>query len=363
MTRVALSMLAALGVAASGCAEPDDTVFTRPPVAPIEIAPGLFRATWNPAPDVVRGFTPDGTRIVYQSRDLPGFRRGWAVLSVGLADGAVREEASVYRTALPDTVGHLAIGSVARLLVTWRAVPEGDVTCVGCPPPPTAVTLALLRLPPADTVPLSALAPRVITLPNNASNGCQHRIRIGPAEQELRDRRVNPFGPVELADGTGGYYSDGEAIWRYDPANPTATPDSIGPGAFPALSPDGQRLAAAVPLGLDSTSGFCVFGLCPCEQETVTITTTGWQVVLYDLATAAGSPLAPGVEPTFDPLAARLAVRRGDGLYWVDLQTGDAALIPRTDNGYSPAVAPDGSVLAFTAESSGNPDVYFVRLR
>jgi hypothetical protein len=68
----------------------------KPP--PEEISPGLFRVTWNPAPDVVRGFTPDGARILYQSRDLTGFGPGWYVLSVGITAGDVREEASVYRS-------------------------------------------------------------------------------------------------------------------------------------------------------------------------------------------------------------------------------------------------------------------------
>jgi Tol biopolymer transport system component len=174
---------------------------------------------------------------------------------------------------------------------------------------------------------------------------------------------VNPFGPVERADGSAGFYSDGETVWRYDPADPVAPPDSLGPGAFPALSPDGMRLAAAVPLGLDSTSGQCQAALCPCRQETVTITTTGWEVRLYDLAGGSAVALGAGLEPAFDPLEARLVVRRTDGLYWVTLATGDATSIAGTAGGYAPAVSPDGTVLAFTADRFEGPDVFFVRIR
>jgi hypothetical protein len=347
----------------AGCAEPDDTVFARPSVAPVEIAPGLFRVTWNAAPDVVRGFSPDGARIVYQSRDLPGLGAGWYVLSVSLADGAVREEASVYRQALIDPLGQVVLRTSHRVLVTWHAVPDGAITCPTCPSPPSAIGIALLRLPLADGVPLSALPTRTITLPNHESALCRNRIRLGPAEREVQARRANPYGPVEAPGDSVGFYSDGEAVWRYDPADPTTPPDSLAPGTDPALSPDGALLAVAVPVGLDSTSSLCSIGLCPCVQETVTITAAGWETLLYDLAAGTVRSLGTGLEPAFDPLGSRVAVRRADALYWVDLASGTATRIPGTDGGYAPAVAPDGSLLAFSAETFGNPDVFFVRLR
>jgi hypothetical protein len=356
---LSILVLATLG----GCAEPDDVLFTRPTVPPLEIEPGLFRVTWNPGTDVVRGFTPDGGSILYATSDVPGFGAGSYVLRANLADGAVREEAAIYRRAVLYTVSHVAVAADRRLLVTWRSLGPGAVSCEECPPPPTAIDVIVRRLPPQDIVPLSAAPTRTITLPNHATNGCQHRVRIGPVEREVRARRVNPFGPVELADGSAGFLSDGETVWRYDPADTAAAPVALGPGAFPSLSPDGLRLAAAVPLGLDSTSGTCTFGLCPCVQETVTITTTGWEVVLYDLAANTSTSLAAGLEPTFDPLGDRVAVRRADALYWVDLQTGTADAIPGTEGAYAPVVAPDGSVLAFTAQRFDSPDVFFLRLR
>jgi hypothetical protein len=347
----------------TGCGEPNDTVFVRPAAAPEEIGPGLFRVTWNPAPDVVRGFTPDGARILYQSRDLPGLGAGWYVLSVGVADGAVREEASVYRRALGDPLGQLVITSTHRLLVTWRAVADGVANCPTCPPPPTAVDVAIRRLPLQDGGPLSGLPSRVFVLTNHTAAACSHRVRLDPVEQLVEARRVNPYGPAELADESVGFYSDGDAVWRYDPADPAAPPDSLGLGAFPALSPDGALLAATVPTGMDSTSAFCSVGLCPCVQETVTFTSTGWETLLYDLAAGTVRSLGPGSEPAFDPLAPRVALRRADALYWIELATGTATKIPGTEGGFAPAVAPDGSRLAFSAQTYGNSDVFFVRLR
>jgi hypothetical protein len=348
----------------AACAQPDDTLFTSPPLPPVEIGPGLFRVTWNPQPDVVRGFTPDG-RMVYRARDLPGVDSGWALVTMNLADGSTREEARIYRLALRDTIAQIVIGASARSLVNWRTLAEAGFDCRVCPSPNVPIVVAIRRLPPTDGAPLSALPTRVITMPNHlvATGGClDTRFRFRPAEQEAAQNRVNPYGPVERADGSAGFYSDGETVWRYDPADPAAPPDSVGPGVFPALSPDGLVLAAAVPLGLDSTSGVCTSGLCPCRLETVTISATGWSVVLHDLA-GGSATLADGLEPVFDPLAARLVVRRADGLYWVDLATGAATAIPRTERAYAPALAPDGSILAFTAERFGNPDVFYLRIR
>jgi hypothetical protein len=373
LVRTALGPWLALALLAA-CAAPDDTLFTKPPVPPVEIAPGLFRVTWSEAPDVVRGFTPDGRHIAYQTRDLPGLGAGWSVVTVDLTDGAVREEAAVYRQATVDTVAQIVIGPSGRLHVTWRAVPEGTVTCRGCPPPPPAIGIGIRRLPPTDGVALSAVPTHAFSLPNNErrdtlcasgdpSPDGLFSIRLRPAEREVLDRRVNPFGPVERADGAVGFYSDGETVWRYFPGDPAAAPDSVGPGAFPALSPDGLRLAVAVPQALDSVSGLCAVNLCPCYQETVTIFTTGWLVQVYDLTGGGVTAAGPGLEPWFDPLEDRLVVRRPDALYWVTPATGAAMVIPGTDGGYAPAVSPDGARLAFTAVRFGNPDVFYVRIR
>jgi hypothetical protein len=366
VARGATAGVLATGLVITACAEPDDTLFTPPPLPPAEIAPGLFRATWNPEPDVVRGFTADG-RIVYRARHLAGLDSGWALVTLGLADGDVREEARIYRLALRDTVGQLVFGPTSRLLVSWRTIVEAGFNCAGlCPAPSAPIGFAVRRLPLTDGAPLSALPTRVVTMPNHAvvTTGCMDtRFRLRPAEQEALERHANPYGPVEPADASAVYYSDGETLWRYDPADPAAAPDSLGPGAFPALSPDGRQLAAAVPLGLDSSSGVCFAGLCPCRLETVTISTTGWAVVLYDPSSGAATQLTDGLEPVFDPLAPRVVVRRPDALYWVDLVTGNASEIPQTEGAYAPAVAPDGSILAFTAERFGNPDVFYVRIR
>ena len=352
----------------AACERPDDVLFIPEAVPPREIASGLYRVTWHRDADVVRGFTLDGARIVYQSRNLPGFGPGSYVLSVGVVEGDVRGDFHVYQRALLDTIAHVAFVSMARVLVTWRTVSDdAAISCPNCPPPPPAFEIGFRRLPPDGIVPIANIPTRSVRLRNQFtvfSSGCPtHTVRIRPAEREILARLVNPFGPVETADGSTGFYSDGETLWRYEPWDASAPPDSIGPGAFPTLSSDGSLLAAAVATVVDSTEGVCFFGACPCRQETVEIDAAGWEIVLHDLNGGTVTSLGPGLEPAFDPLARRVAVRRPDALYWIELATGTAEIIAGTEGGYAPAVAPDGSKLAFSAETFGNSDVFYVRLR
>ncbi len=349
--------------ATSGCDAPDDVLFVPPVVEPLEIRPGVFRITYNRDVDVVRGFTPDGTRIVYRSRGLAGFGEGWRILSVPVDGGQVHEEAAIYRQALRSPVGHLLIQGDRRVLVVWRREAAGAETCKGCPGLPV-IGLSILRLNAADGAPLSAFPTRSLFLPNHASTSpCDHRVRLTPTEREVVDRGVDPYGPVIAPNTSVGVYSDGDVLWRFDLDDPTVPRDSIGTGAFPALSPDGTLLAAAIPLGADSVSDFCSFGLCPCIQETVTITASAWSVVVHDLTGGTVDTVASGMEPQFAPDGSRLLVRRIDALYWIDLSSGSEELIAGTSGAYAPRIAPDGSVLAFSTSLDGNPDVFFVRVQ
>ena len=357
-TRLAVVVLGA--VAPLACEPPDDVLFTRQAFEPQEIRPGLFRVTWNTGPDVVRGFTPDGRRIVYRSRGLAAFGSDWRVLSVPVDSGDIREEAGIYRAVLRNPVGHIGMERQRRYLVIWNAALEGVETCGGCPPAPPAVELTVIVLEPEDGRPLSSLPTRNLLLPNNASTlPCDHRIRIRPADHELIERSVNPFGPASVEDSPVAYLSDGETVWRFEVERPSAAPESIGPGAFPALSPDGLLLAVAVPTITDSVTDICSRGLC-CIQETVTITAPTWTIVLYDLAADSSWMLTSGSEPRFHPSGSRLLVSRFDGLHWIDLETGATESVPETGGAYAPAISPDGTMLAFSTSLHGNPDVFYV---
>lgn len=196
------------------------------------------------------------------------------------------------------------------------------------------------------------------------ANDFDLRVRFTPAIQELTSSGVNPFGPVIVPAASMIYYSNGETIWRLH-LSLNSPPDSVGLGVFPAASRDGRMLAAAVPIGVDSTSTFCTggSGLRPCQQETVMITSPGWESVVWNLESGAETLRVSGAEPQFDPAGDRLLVRRPDGLYWVSLDSGNEELIPGTSGAIAPSISPDGSSIAFSRFDPPGIDVYLLRLR
>lgn len=354
--------------ALTACGAPDDTLFDREPPPPVDVGQGVLRVTFNEGPDVVRGFTADG-ETVYLAREPNG---PWRLVRQHLTGGFRREEAGVYRAALRDSVAGYAASADARLLTVWRRADPDLVGCVGadpvaCPALPFVLGVTVFRLPLADGPALSAVPSRTVVIPNftdladsippGAPITRQHRLRDTPADAELAARRVDPYAPALGPDAV--YLSDGEDVWRFPPDLAQAA--RLGPGAFAAVSPDGALVAAAVPVGLDSTGSMCsvAVGIGLCVQETITIRASGWSVILYDLAADAVRLLGEGLEPRFHPDGTRLLVRRNDGLHWLDLATGNATAVPGTSGAYAAQVAPDGSLIAFSMDLFGQADVFF----
>jgi Tol biopolymer transport system component len=362
-----------LGLAA--CESPSDTIFDRPAFSPIEEQAGLFRVTSGSGPDVARGFLPDG-RLLFRAYDIPPFGRDWVLLSVPLTGGQVREEAGVYRPALLDEMGQLTVDGSTRALVLWKSpvpgihgCPDSSLTSAGSPGPaprtPTPVGFTIYALPPTDGTPVAAIPSRFVS--TNMVNGIgtlRQRVRVNPALRDVDRTGSNAFGPV-LLPGTGDViYSDGEQLWRAPLADSTVTPVLAGVGAYPALSPDGRTLAYARPTGLDSVvRTFSIpLGLAFCVEEHVEVSAARWEIFLQDLETGTETFLTEGLDPAFDPLAGRLAVR-GDALSWVDLTSGTLTPIPGTLGGYGPIPSPDGTLLVFSRlNDPTNSDVYFVRI-
>lgn len=353
-----------IGLVTVGCGVPDDELFTPPVAEPDELLPGLYRLTLNDGPDVVRGFEPTGERVVYRSRGLAGFGDDWRILSVPREGGQVTEVAGLYRAALRNPPGHAEVQPERRILTLWREPTDGVESCRDCPPAPDPIGLSIVRLDPTDGRALSALPTRTFFLPNflEGPGPCTHRIRLTPAEVEVRSRGTNPFGPTMLPTSAIGYYSDGDAVWRFDLERPEIPAESLGPGLFPAVSADGRFVAAAMPMVSDSTSDFCIVGLCPCIQETVQYAVPDWTVRVYDIEAGTARDLGSGLEPRFHPTEPKLLVRRAGGLYWVDLETGAADSVSNTSGAFAAAIAPDGSRLAFSTNLFGNADVFVLEL-
>lgn len=357
------------------CDAPSDIIVEPPQFTPVEVEPGVFRVTFGAGPAVARGFLPDG-RLLFRAFDLPPFGRDWVLVSVPPTGGHLREEVALYRTALVDDVGHLAADSTHRLLVLWKApipgldgCPDSSLTDQGTPGPaphtPSPIGFTVLALPEADGVPVDAIPSRSVSTGLVEGTGTrQQRVRVHPVARDVDRTAVNAFGPVLMSGGTEMVYSDGEQLWRTATSDTSAVPQSLGLGAYPALSPDGRILAYARPSGLDTTvlTYTIPLGFGVCVEEYAAIWESGWEVVTRDLDAGTEQVLAPGLDPAFDPLGGRIVVRTGQ-LQWVDLATGVASAIPGTTGGFGPSVSPDGELLAFSRMNGpSNSDVYFVRI-
>ena len=362
------------------CADSGDVLYAPEPVSPIEVQPGFFRVTIDPAPDYVRGFTPQGDTILFR-----GFRglilgtgdSAWQILGAPVAGGhGTREEAALYRAVFTRPIGTIVVRPADRLVTTWQR--GNDRTFdgpAGCEPfnYVRVWRMILWRLPPDDGAALSSIptwrvrTPTVDTLifdPNLPVSQIRYRMRFNLAEAEVVSG-ANPYGPAAATDGSTVVYSDGDNLWRVPLADPAAARDSLGPGFFPALSPDGSLLASVNPVGLDSSfAADTVFRLLfKCIQDNWTMTASGFTTTVVKSATGDTVRVVPGTEPVFDPAGTRLFVRRPEGIVAVDLASGVETLLDNTAGAFSLAVSPDGAYLAFSRTVSRNTDVYYVTLK
>jgi len=359
----------------AGCESPSDQIFEPPSFTPVEEAPGVFRVTFGEGPEVVRAVTED-FRLLVRAFDLVPFGDDWVLVSIPLTGGLAREELGVYRPALADDLAHLVAEDGYRILVLWKhavprvhGCPDSSLTDVGIPGPaprtPSPVGLTLYSLPELDGTPVAAIPSRFVSTNLVVGEGTiQQRVRVTPVLRDADRTGTNAFGPVILP-GTGEMvFSDGERLWQAHMLDTSVAPTPIGLGAYPALSSDGSTLAYARPIGIDSTiQTFTIpLGLAACVEEYVELSAAAWQVIVRDLESGEEAVVADGSDPAFDPRGERLVVRR-DQLFWVDLPSGATAAIPGTSGGFSPALSPDGSVLAFSRlNSPTNSDVYFTRI-
>ena len=356
-------------------------LWTPPSVEPREVEPGLYRVTFNAGPDVARGVTPDGEGIVYVSLGLPTEPSAWRLLIAPVAGGPAREEAELYRRAVRQPVLTMTYNAAGRVVAFARGNGDGEIGCTPCFLPADdlpVLNLVLYQLPVVDGPPLSQLPALLIIPPlRRPISGdtifageaapvplIGDTVRVTAAQLEAHRLGVNPFGPVAAPDSAMVVYSDGETVFRIDLAA-NGVPVPVTSGAFPALSFDGTLLAVARPVGLDSTTSSCSGrqnGGALCQLVTISHVVSTWETVVYDLATLSPQFTVRGTEPRFHPDGSRIVVRRGNGLFWVDLSGGAETMVPHSGGAYAVAVSPTGNILAFTLDRFGNADVFFARL-
>ena len=370
----AVTRLTAAVVAATACSEPSDILYEPEPQLPVEIAPGLTRLTVSPGPDYVRGVTADG-RVIYLAAGLVGGPTAFGVVSMDPNGGSVRQEAGAYATVLPGLIAADYYESpTRRTLLAMNPPGDKDQYCGDFShpaPAPAYVGMRLYTLPPADGAAFSALPQVLIEFPLFQGRGTDSTdrpvtpklLRFVPALWDADSLGTRAAGPAISASGEYAYISDMETVTRLDLVNPQSPPVAMSAGAYPLLSASETELFVSRPVVSDSVARVdsIYYHFFLCVQVTTLYTVEEWQVWRLNLTTSDDAMVGIGAEPSRLGDSA-LVVRRADGLYVLRLQDGVSTLLVDDATATSPAVAPDGSFIAFTSRRFGNPDIFVLRL-
>jgi hypothetical protein len=188
-------------------------------------------------------------------------------------------------------------------------------------------------------------------------------LRFVPALWDADSLGTRAAGPAISASGEYAYISDMETVTRLDLVNPQSPPVAMSAGAYPLLSASETELFVSRPVVSDSVARVdsIYYHFFLCVQVTTLYTVEEWQVWRLNLTTSDDAMVGIGAEPSRLGDSA-LVVRRADGLYVLRLQDGVSTLLVDDATATSPAVAPDGSFIAFTSRRFGNPDIFVLRL-
>jgi hypothetical protein len=350
------------------CGVDSPVIFQAEPGAPEEVRPGIFRLTYHLEPDLYPTWI-DSVTVSYRGRGLPPYDTGLVLLQRSIRGGPATEREAKYRAQAAElSLVPVSVPAIAGepYLVYWIAAKNGVALCsVPCPP---AAAQGLRVLDPSADDTLVALPGWTLLFDRLShvavGNNQVVRLRLLPEDLDARDRWMNPFGPAYGLTPVPLYVSSGTVIFSASgsPASPTL--DSVTTGSHPAVSRNGSVLAFSRTTIAGSTTGTCsiAFGLGACIQTTVTLLEGGREIWVRDLSTGDERSLGQGWAPAFDVTGTRVAVTTPAGLDWIEVASGARSPIPNTAGAHSPAVSPEGEWLAFVAQWSGQPDVYFMAI-
>lgn len=349
----------------SACEVDDPVIYQAEPSTPGEVRPGIFRLTYHLEPDVFPTWI-DSVTVSYRGMSLPPYDTGFVLLQRSVLGGPATEREATFRPQAPGlslVPVSVPVSGGETHLVYWSAA-KNDVALCSIPCPPAAAQ-AVQVLDPATGDTITKLGGWVVPFGRITGSGSgQVRLRLVPEDLDARDRWMNPFGPAYGDASTPFYVSSGTAIFRASGSSTSPALDSVTPGSYPALSPDGSLLAFTRTTLADSTTATCTvsFGLGSCTQTTVTISEGARELWVRDLATGVERSLGAGSSPTFAATGGRVVVATAAGLDWVDVASGARTGIPNTAGAHSPVMSPDGKRLAFVAQWEGQPDVYVLAI-
>jgi len=279
---------------------------------PATAADGARRVTFHPAADTNPAWSPDGSRIVFDSWRGPSYPNVWMIRPPGGpagAESAVEPDESLARIPF-DTASQITQGTVFDEAPAWS--PDSQFIVFGS----------------RGNVGLQA------TL-------WVMRSQWGGVMTQLTVTSSYPPDPTWSPDGSQIAFASSGDIWVIPATGGTATRLTTDPSydGDPAWSPDGSQIAFHSQRG--GTYGVWV------------IPSTGG---------TANQIVSSGESPAWSPDGSRIAFDSG-GEIWVIPAGGGIATQLTSDPSSAvsdPAWSPDGSQVAFGSRRSGNLDIWVI---